>query len=105
MVGQAIATQSSLRDQLTSPTTANAPTQQWHQYQDASMMWTSTTDTSIDPSICLSYPPSIHSEENDESSSNSCLSEIEEKVSSERSLAYYARRETNTRLLLDDVIL
>ncbi|EPB90212.1 hypothetical protein HMPREF1544_02896 [Mucor circinelloides 1006PhL] len=80
MVGQTIATQSSLRDQLTSPTTANAPTQQWHQYQDASMMWTSTTDTSVDPSICLSYPPSIHSEENDESSSNSCLSEIEEKM-------------------------
>lgn len=82
MVGQTIATQSTFRDQLASPTMTNAPTQQWHQYQDASMMWTSTADTSIDPSMDLSYPPSIHSEENDESSFNSCLSEEEEKVSS-----------------------
>ncbi|GAN06139.1 conserved hypothetical protein [Mucor ambiguus] len=80
IVGQTIATQSTFRDQLASPTTINAPTQQWHQHQDTSMIWTSTTDTSIEPSMDLSYPPSIHSEENDECSSNSCLSEIEEKM-------------------------
>ncbi|KAK4512200.1 uncharacterized protein ATC70_013443 [Mucor velutinosus] len=80
MVGQAIATQSTFRDQVGSPTITNAPTQQWHQHQDTSMISTSTTDASIDPSMDLSYPPSIHSEENDESSSNSCISEIEEKM-------------------------
>lgn len=84
MVGQIISSNTSFGDQLVSPTTATIPTQHWNQYQDPSMVWTSTTDTSnemmVSPSIALNYPHSINSEENDESSSNSCPSEIEEKV-------------------------
>lgn len=85
VVGQIIANNNSFGDQLISPTITTIPTQHWNQYQDSSMVWTSTTDTSnemmVSPSMTISYPYSINSEENDESSSNSCPSEIEEKVS------------------------
>ncbi|CEP10745.1 hypothetical protein [Parasitella parasitica] len=81
MAGHAMATDTSLGDQVISPTTT-VSTQHWHQYQDPPMAGASTVGTFNDSisSVESSYPSSITSEENDESCSVSWSSETEQKM-------------------------
>ncbi|KAI8644866.1 hypothetical protein BD408DRAFT_412632 [Parasitella parasitica] len=81
IVGQAMTTNASLGNQITLQATT-ALAQHWPQYQDPSMVETSTMDTFNDlmSTVESGYPPSISSEENDESCSVSCSSDTEQKM-------------------------